>query len=190
MTPPTQRVTSSSTSSCHTSVGNGPTRSCDIKGSTVLTCMVVLLCHGRYTSSPGRSIRPTRQCRSQTASGRHGFSRSGASIGSSVSPIRTTGLALRGAGSRPGDPRNTETQGGVHREAPYGSCSSRPETGKAQRANHQRACRAGFEGVPAAPGSPFSRWTIDRSNWTTSSTAWAKPILLRPIGCWCRNVSD
>src|SRR5206468_6114398 len=45
-TPPTQRAISSSRPTCPTSGGSGRTAECDIKGSIVMTFMVLLLCHG------------------------------------------------------------------------------------------------------------------------------------------------
>ena len=174
-------------SACPTSEGSVPTRNHDIKGSILLSSMVVVLCHGRVSSSPSRSVRTSNQCSRRAAGRRDGRGRSRTPAFPSISPVRAAGLALCGAGPRPGSCRGAEPEGGVHREASGGSHSSHSQAGHAERTDDQRARRASPEGVPGQSGGPFSRWTIGRSYWITSSIAWAKPILPRRIGCWFQN---
>ena len=182
MTPPTQRAISSSRRSWATSVESGPIGNRDIKGSIVMSSVVVVLCHGRRTPGESRSVCAARQRCSGVPSLRVRHRGGVAAACPPVPDIRAASPPVRGAGPRERAGGGPEREDSVHREAPGGSGPAGSATGQTARTDHQCLRCLGAERVLGAPGSQHARWAIGASSSTMSSTGWAMRILSRRTG--------
>ena len=174
MTPPTQRAISSSRPTCPTSGGSGRTAECDIKGSIVMTFMVLLLCHGWRPPGESRPGGAAPQ-RGGRAAGLRQRGRGGQSAARRSAPnLREASPAVRRAGARPGSCGGATHQGRLHREAPHRSRPAGPAAGAAQWVDDQCLGRPSVDGVPRAASSRLSRWMINASSSSMSSIASAR----------------
>ena len=183
LTPPTQRAISSSRLICLTGGGSGHTAEGDIKGSIVVTFMVLILCHGRRSASEGRpgGTAPQRGRRAAGLGLRCGGGQPAACR--AVPNFGEASPAVRRAGTRPRPRGGATRQGGLHREAPDRSRAAGPAAGPAQRTDHQCLGRFGVDGAAGAASSRHSRWMIGASRSSTSSIVSAKRTWRRPTDC-------
>ena len=183
LTPLTQRAISSSRLICLTGGGSGHTAEGDIKGSIVVTFMVLILCHGRRSASEGRpgGTAPQRGRRAAGLGLRCGGGQPAARR--AVPNFGEASPAVRRAGTRPRPRGGATRQGGLHREAPDRSRAAGPAAGPAQRTDHQCLGRFGVDGAAGAASSRLSRWMIGASRSSTSSIVSAKRTWCRPTDC-------
>src|SRR5213593_68063 len=115
-TPPTQKVISSSRPICPIGGENGRTAERDIRGSIVMTFVVVLIRHGRRSPSKSRPGCTTPQ-RGGRAAGLRLRGRGGQPAARRPAPnLGATSPTVRRAGARPRSHRGGTRQGRLHGE--------------------------------------------------------------------------
>jgi retron-type reverse transcriptase len=183
VTPPAQKAISSSRAIYRTGGGNGRTAGRDIKGSIVLTFMVLRLRHDWRRPSESGPGGATAQ-RGRQAAGFRLRDRGGQPPARPLAPnLREASPAVCRAGARLGSCGGAKREGRLHREAPHRSCPAGSAAGSAHGANDQRFGRLRVDGVDGAASSRLSRWMRSASSSSTSSIVSARRTSGRLTGC-------